>query len=136
MRARWLARPLMWIVYCFRNWCNIAIPCTGPLAPVGAVGRPARCSGMPPFCRLAAPLLCKSLINFVHMTFILMRLPARQGNELPGQEKCSADSYVILPHKSKYVDQQTLKLQVRSSVAASCKQRTLAACLHFCTSRC
>lgn len=38
-----------------------------------------------------------------------------QGNELPGQEKCSADSYVILPHKSKYVDQQTLKLQVMPS---------------------
>ena len=32
---------------------------------------------------------------------------------MPGQEKCSADSYVILPHKSKYVDQQTLKLQAR-----------------------
>ena len=40
-------------------------------------------------------------------------LSAEQGNELPGQDKCSADSYVILPHKSRYVDQQTLKLQAR-----------------------
>lgn len=36
-----------------------------------------------------------------------------QGNELPGQDRCSADSFVILPSKSKYVDQQMLKLQAR-----------------------
>ena len=30
-----------------------------------------------------------------------------------GQEACSLDPFVILPARSKYVDQQTLKLQVR-----------------------
>ena len=52
----------------------------------------------------------------------MQRLPLWQGNELPGQEKCSADSYVILPHKSKYVDQQTLKLQVTPSAAATYRE--------------
>lgn len=44
--------------------------------------------------------------------------PPRQDDNLPGQERCSADSYVILPHKSKYVDQQTLKLQARLHACA------------------
>lgn len=32
-----------------------------------------------------------------------------------GQKKCSLDPFVILPHKSKFVDQQSLKLQVIGS---------------------
>lgn len=75
------------------------------------------------------------------MGFDLYSSHMRQGvNDLPGQEKCSADSYVILPHKSKYVDQQTLKLQVSSSVAALCKRghghAECIACLLPCMSRC
>ena len=30
-----------------------------------------------------------------------------------GQAQCGMDPFVVLPHKSKFVDQQTLKLQAR-----------------------
>lgn len=34
----------------------------------------------------------------------------------PGEEPCGVDPYVALPDRSKYVDQQTLKLQERPEV--------------------
>ena len=39
---------------------------------------------------------------------------ANAGAEL-GAENCGQDPYVVLPHKSKFSDLQTLKLQVRRS---------------------
>lgn len=38
----------------------------------------------------------------------------------PGEEPCPLDPFVVVPDKSKYVDQQTLKLQENPEVIVDC----------------
>lgn len=43
----------------------------------------------------------------------------------PGEDPCPIDPWIVVPDKSKYVDQQTLKLQENPEVSAHLVKRGL-----------
>ena len=58
--------------------------------------------------------MCMLLGRFLALKSWLYLRPFVHEQNVPGTEKCSPEPFTVLADRSKYVDQQTLKLQVRA----------------------
>lgn len=102
------------IVMC-KNCKNVQrVPCRPGLG--GAIV-PRSCNHIPQVYISPIPLMLPFFITFSCLVlFSTVEINSRDWDFQPGEEPCPLDPWVVVPDKSKYVDQQTLKLQENPEV--------------------
>lgn len=98
-----------------KNCKNVQrVPCRPGLG--GAIV-PRTCNHIPQVCINPMSLYLPFFVTFSCAALVsTVKFNLSYWNLQPGEEPCPLDPWVVVPDKSKYVDQQTLKLQENPEV--------------------